>query len=56
MNQYKLIVQDFRKCLTVAPLGIMALLLYLGLKSTTILPGGIHEFNGMYHPAYPGLV
>ena len=54
MNQFKVILQDFRECLTVAPLGIMALLLYLGLKSTTIMEGGVHEFNGMYHPAYLG--
>ena len=56
MNQLKRIVQDFRECLPVAPLGIIALLLYLGLKSTTIMneSGGVHEFNGMYHPAYLG--
>ncbi|PSB09466.1 hypothetical protein C7B62_13110 [Pleurocapsa sp. CCALA 161] len=26
----------------------------MGLKSTTIIPGGVHEFNGVYHPAYMG--
>ena len=54
MNQFKVIVGDFQKSLTVVPLPIAALILYFGLRSTTILPGGIHEFNGMYHPAYLG--
>ena len=54
MNQFKVILQDFRECLLVVPLGIMALLLYLGLKSTTIMEGGLFQFNGIYHPAYLG--
>ncbi len=29
-------------------------MLYLGLKSTTIFDGGLHQFNGAYHPAYLG--
>ena len=54
MNQLKVIIQDFIECLLVAPLGITALFLYLGLTSTTILPGGLHDFNEVYHPAYLG--
>ncbi|MGF1591433.1 MAG: hypothetical protein ACFCU7_19755 [Pleurocapsa sp.] len=54
MEQFKLILQDFQKCIAVAPLSILALIFYLALRSTTILPDGLHQFNGIYHPAYLG--
>jgi hypothetical protein len=54
LNQFKIIFQNLQKCLKVAPLPIISLMIYMGLKSTTILDGGIHEFNGVYHPAYLG--
>ncbi|MEN9519337.1 MAG: O-Antigen ligase [Cyanobacteriota bacterium] len=54
MNQFKISFQDFQQCLKISPLPIISLLLYMGLKSTTILPGGLHEVNGAYHPAYLG--
>ena len=53
-NQFKEIVRDFQKCLSIAPLPIISLLIYLGLTSTNILPGGLHIFNEIYHPAYLG--
>ncbi len=49
-----LILQDFKKCLIIAPLPILSLMVYMGLKSTVILPDGVHIFNGLYHPAYLG--
>ena len=54
MNQFKIIFQDFQKCLKVAVLPIISILIYIGLKSTSILEGGMHQFNGAYHPAYLG--
>ena len=54
MNQFKEIVQDFQKCLSTAPLPIISLILYLGLTSTNILPGGLHVKNEIFHPAYLG--
>lgn len=54
MNQFKIIFQDFQKCLKVALLPIISILIYMGLKSTSILEGGMHQFNGAYHPAYLG--
>ncbi|NJK54935.1 MAG: hypothetical protein HC939_02660 [Pleurocapsa sp. SU_5_0] len=54
MNQSKIIFQDFHKCLKVAPLPIISIIIYMGLKSTSILDGGLHRFNGAYHPAYLG--
>jgi O-antigen ligase len=53
-KQFRLIVQEFSKCLAVSPLSIIALILYMGLKSTMILPDGLHEFNGTHHPSYYG--
>jgi hypothetical protein len=54
LDQFKIIFQDFQQCLKVAPLPIISIMIYMGLKSTTILPEGLHEFNGAYHPAYLG--
>ena len=54
MNQIKVVFQNFQKCLGVAPLAIASLMLYLSLRSTSILPNGLHVFNGMYHPSYLG--
>lgn len=53
-DRFKEILQDFQKCLATAPLPILALLLYLGLTSTNVLPGGLHIFNEIFHPAYLG--
>ena len=53
-NQFQEIVRDFQKCLSIAPLPIFCLILYLGLTSTNVLPGGLHIFNETYHPAYLG--
>lgn len=53
-NQSKEIVQNFQKCLAIAPLPIFSLFLYLGLTSTNVLPGGLHIFNEIFHPAYLG--
>jgi O-antigen ligase len=47
-------LQDFKKCLIIAPFPILTLMGYMGLKSTVILPDGVHVFNGLYHPAYLG--
>jgi hypothetical protein len=54
LNQFKIIFQDFQKCLKVAPLPIIMMMFYMGIKSTTILPGGLHQINGAYHPDYLG--
>ena len=54
LNQFKEIARDFQKCLSIAPLPIISLLIYLGLTSSNILPGGLHIFNEIYHPAYLG--
>jgi O-Antigen ligase len=54
VNQSKIIFQDFQKCLKVVPFPIISIMIYMGLKSTTIIPGGLHQFNGAYHPAYLG--
>ncbi len=54
MNSFKIIFQGLQQCLVAAPLPLISLMLYLGLKSTTIFDGGLHQFNGAYHPAYLG--
>jgi hypothetical protein len=54
LNSFKIIFQGLQQCLVAAPLPVVSLLLYLGLKSTTILEGGLQQFNGAYHPAYLG--
>ena len=48
------IVKDFKTCLYIVPLPILSLMLYAGLKSTVIFEGGLHQFNGSFHPAYFG--
>lgn len=54
MDKFKIIFQDFQQCLKTAPLPIISIMIYMGLKSTTILPGGLHEINEAYHAAYLG--
>ena len=54
MNQFKIAFQGFQRCLSIAPLPTISLILYTGLRSSTILPDGLHEVNGAYHPAYLG--
>lgn len=54
MNQFEVAFRGFRRCLVAVPLPIIALMLYLGLRSSTILPYGLHQVNGIYHPAYFG--
>ena len=47
--------QDFKKCLTFVPLPILALIMYMGLRSTSFTSDGeLHMFNGVFHPAYLG--
>ncbi|MEL7009449.1 MAG: O-antigen ligase family protein, partial [Cyanobacteria bacterium J06588_4] len=54
MNKFKNTAGSFWQCLTVAPLPIIALIIYMGLRSSAILDGGLHLFNGSYHPSYFG--
>ena len=54
MNQLRVIIRDFQKCLKIAPFPIFALIIYIGLRSTDIMPGGTHAFNGLNHLAYLG--
>ncbi len=53
MNQLQVIVQDFKKCLSVAPLPIISLIIYFGLRGTAIR-ALTSKFNGIYHPAHLG--
>jgi|GEM_PF-5375199 len=53
-NELEVIKRNFIACLKTAPLAIVGILLYMGLKSTVIFEGGLHYFNGTHHPSYLG--
>jgi hypothetical protein len=46
--------KDFRRCLLFAPLPIIALIVYMGLRSTDFSPEGLHLFNGVFYYDYFG--
>ncbi|MBE9168005.1 O-antigen ligase family protein [Pleurocapsales cyanobacterium LEGE 06147] len=54
MTQFISLWRDFEKCLKIAPLPILSLIIYMGLRSSTIDPRGLGMFNGVFHPAYFG--
>ena len=54
IKNLRTVIKDFKTCLYIVPLPILSLMLYMGLKSTVVFEGGLHQFNGSYHPAYFG--
>lgn len=53
LNKSAGILEDFKKCLKLAPIAIISLIVYISLRSTDIFPDG-KPFSNLWHPIYLG--
>jgi O-Antigen ligase len=53
LNKSSGVFEDFKKCLKLAPLPVISLIVYMSLKSTQIFPDD-RQLTNLWHPAYLG--
>jgi hypothetical protein len=53
LNKSPGIFEDFKKCLKLAPMPVISLIIYMSLRSTDIFPDG-KPFSNLWHPIYLG--